>query len=123
MEYLDVSALRGLTMTSVENLDKEELVFTVDDGRVFKLWHDQNCCEDVHIEDISGNLSDLVGSPFIQSEEVSSDPPARSADEYVPESETWTFYKFGTAKGYVTVRWWGTSNGYYSESVDFGQFE
>jgi len=123
MEYLDVSALRGLTMTSVENLDNEELVFTVDDGRVFKLWHDQNCCEDVHIEDISGNLSDLVGSPFIQSEEVSSDPPARSADEYVPESETWTFYKFGTAKGYVTVRWWGTSNGYYSESVDFGQFE
>ena len=77
----------------------------------------------VYIEDISGNLSDLVGSPFIQSEEVSSDPPARSADEYVPESETWTFYKFGTAKGYVTVRWWGTSNGYYSESVDFGQFE
>lgn len=123
MEYLDVSALRGLTMTSVENLDNEELVFTVDDGRVFKLWHDQDCCEYVYIEDISGNLSDLVGSPFIQSEEVSSDPPARSADEYVPESETWTFYKFGTAKGYVTVRWWGTSNGYYSESVDFGQFE
>ena len=123
MEYLDVSALRGLTMTSVENLDNEQLVFIVDDGRVFKLWHSQHCCEDVHIEDISGNLSDLVGSPFIQSEEVSSDPPARSADEYVPESETWTFYKFGTAKGYVTVRWWGTSNGYYSESVDFGQFE
>lgn len=125
MKYLDVSVMMGLTMTSVEqglHDGNDALVFTTTDGRVFKLYHNQDCCESVDIEDIAGDLTNLVGAPFIQSEEVSSDPPARGPDDYTPESETWTFYKFGTTKGYVTVRWWGTSNGYYSESVDFAQF-
>ena len=125
MEYLDVSVLVGLTMASVEKVkdgEQDELVFATTDGRVFKFYHDQDCCEDVQIDDIAGDLTDLVGAPLLQSEEVSSEPPERGPDDYVPESETWTFYKFATVKGYVTVRWWGVSNGYYSESVSFCQF-
>ena len=83
----------------------------------FHFYHDQNCCESVHIDDVVGELSDLVGTPILLAEEVSGEIP----EEFVEndyESVEWTFYKFATIKGYVDVRWFGTSNGYYSTSVN-----
>lgn len=54
-----------------------------------------------------------IGSPLVMFEAVSEDDPNAA------ESGTWTFYRVGTAKGGVTLRWYGASNGYYSESVSF----
>lgn len=119
----DVSVMKGLTMASVVNLKDRELVFNTTDGRRFRLFHYQDCCESVSIDDICGDLTDLVGEPLLVAEEVNSEPPKRETGEYVPESETWTFYKFATRKGYVDVRWYGTSTGYYSESVSFEEVE
>lgn len=116
----ELKDLLGKTMTSVES-DGDQLVFKTTDGRTFKLFHCQNCCESVGIESIVGDLSDLVGEPLLLAEGISGDTPADYKFEYEPESYTWTFYKFATRKGYVDVRWLGESNGYYSESVDFAE--
>lgn len=116
-KYKNVSDLIGKTITSIKNKDNEELIFHTQDGLTFKMYHEQDCCEDVHIEDICGDLSNLIGSPIVMAEESTNEDNPKNAEW--DESFTWTFYKFATAKGYVTIRWYGTSNGYYSESVDF----
>lgn len=117
---MDVSVMLGKTLRGVEKGDGSDddfIVFTLTTGEQFKMYHEPDCCEHVYIEDISGDLDDLVGSRLTMSEEISGEPP--EGHEPDPESETWIFYKFATAKGYVTIRWYGTSNGYYSESVEF----
>lgn len=115
-EYnFNITELVGKTFSNVHvNAEKDELIFTLNDGTLYKFCHEQDCCETVSIDSITGDLNDLSGSPILIAEESSN-----SGD--VPEkygTETWTFYKFSTLKGYVDVRWFGESNGYYSESVD-----
>jgi hypothetical protein len=112
--------LLGKTMASVEN-GGDELVFTTTDGKRFRLYHSQGCCEYVRIESVVGDLNDLVGEPLLVAEESTGETPADYRFRYAPDSYTWTFYKFATRKGYVDVRWLGESNGYYSESVDFAE--
>lgn len=121
MEHIEISELIGKTMKSVESINGEELVFTTTEGRVFKFYHRQDCCERVEIESIVGDLDDLVGDPILMAEEVihSDENPEGVKAQNWQGCFTWTFYKFATRKGYVDVRWYGESNGYYSERVDF----
>ena len=94
-----------------------DLLFETANGERFMFAHQQDCCERVDINDIVGDLEDLVGEPLLLAEEVQGETPV-DFNEREYESVTWTFYKFATRKGYVDVRWLGESNGYYSESVD-----
>ena len=91
--------------------------FVTAEGQRFMFAHSQDCCESVDINDIVGDLQDLVGEPLLLAEEVTGETPV-DFNEREYESVTWTFYKFATRKGYVDVRWLGESNGYYSEGVD-----
>lgn len=118
------SDLLGATLADIEGLqaDSEFVTFKTTDGREFVMWHDQSCCESVSIESVVGDVADLIGAPILVAEESSSDTtPGGITHEYEPESQTWTFYKLATIKGYVDIRWFGESNGYYSERVDFFQ--
>lgn len=114
---LDISTMIGKTMASVTGKPgDEEMVFVSADGWKFRFYHQQGCCEEVAVNDVTGDISDLIGSPITQAEMPSNEDNSYEKDEY--GSCTWTFYKFATNKGSVTVRWLGESNGYYSEEVD-----
>lgn len=131
----EIEILVGKTLTDVKKTD-DEIVFVVSGDEQYKLYHSQDCCESVAIDDIEGDLQNLIGSPITQAAEETNEEFERqweesfnrkdeygmgenSKGEWYPESHTWTFYKLATIKGYVTIRWYGTSNGYYSESVSF----
>lgn len=103
----------GETITSI-NTDKDEyLIFEFGDEYCLEFLHMQDCCEHVYIEDIVGDLDALVGSPLTVCREARG---KYDTDEWDNVQE-WTFYEFATVNGSVTVRWYGTSNGWYSTSV------
>lgn len=108
--------LKGETLVSVKE-HEDSLLFTLATGETYMLSHEQDCCESVTIDDIAGDLDDLVGV-VVRAEENSSQACPKSEDD---ESFTWTFYRIQTARGLVVVRWYGTSNGYYSESVKWSE--
>lgn len=112
--------LQGKTLSHIENKDNNELIFTCDDGCRYKMYHYQDCCESVYLEDICGDLNDLINTPILVAEELTmmEDLLGILEREFYDQSFTWTFYTFTTVKGTVTLRWFGTSNGYYSEFVD-----
>ena len=108
--------LLGKTLTVCElHEDGTSITFICDDGTEYLMKHEQDCCESVWVEDIIGDLNDLLYAPILMAdEETSGQNPLPDSDV----SHTWTFFKLATMSGYVTIRWYGSSNGYYSESAD-----
>lgn len=128
MAYVPFSKLVGKTLVTAEvNQNRDEITFVTTEGERYKLLHFPDCCESVCIEDIDGDMEDLIGSPILVAEEVSNQEldtlrliaPEVFKAEQGTDSFTWTFYKIDTAQGGVCIRWYGESNGCYSESVDF----
>jgi len=136
--------LKGKTISEMTGcwVGSEEIEFYTKDGQHFRLTYHQECCASCSVEEIVGDVRDLIGSPILLAEDVSSKEPdeatlAERRSEYEKygknyhyttfdhflssqyESETWCFYKLSTIKGSVTIRWYGSSNGCYSESATF----
>ena len=121
MNECDFSDLLGRTLVRVEGkVGDDDMRLICSDGTTYRLWHDQDCCETVNIEDICGDVADLIGNPLTVAEEVihaGENPPGVPLPEGYQDSFTWTFYRLATERGAVTIRWYGSSNGYYSEGV------
>ena len=145
MSTTEIHQLMGKTIIEINVMgygkrDLDEIEFTLDTGVIIAMLHHNDCCEQGAREEGEGDFRDLLNSPIVVAEETTNsngewDDNAYSkelqlghllkgtiesisdADLEVDESTTWTFYKLDTVKGGVTLRWFGTSNGYYSESI------
>ena len=113
MDYIihNFDDLKGRVFSCI-TANEENIIFEDNTGKIFILKHFQDCCESVYIESIIGDLQDLINSPILMAEESS------NSNNIEEGSETWTFYKLATIKGYVDIRFYGESTGYYSETVD-----
>lgn len=116
VQWVAFEALVGETFSKVEvSHDKQDVWFTTLEGVVYHMYP---CCESVYLEDVCGDLNDLINSEVIGAEEYTNTVCSEDYDSF-----TWTFYKLRTRKGYVDLRWFGSSNGYYSESVKLDRIE
>ena len=84
-----LKSLTGKKIINVKGLNpgSQNIYFYFDDKSNMTMFHEQDCCEYVAVDDIDGDESDLIDSTII-------------------------------TKGYVVIKWYGTSNGFYSEAVD-----
>jgi len=117
----EISELKGKTINEIIGLERgnDTIDIRTTDGQTYRMFHQQDCCENVSLEDVVGDIDDLLNSPIITAEERTSNENPTGITKDYQDSFTWTFYELATIKGSVTLRWYGESNGYYSESVSF----
>jgi hypothetical protein len=66
---LTMSIMLGKVITEIEGgIGDDVLRFACSDGSKYQLYHSQNCCESVTIDDVVGDLKDLIGQPLLMSE-------------------------------------------------------
>lgn len=121
MKEVPFNTLVGKTILKVlGGVGSERLVFFTSAG-VFQLYHDQDCCESVRVEDIEGRLEKLVGHTIRSAEETSASFDSTKNEDPI----CWTFYRITTDAwdANTVIRWFGTSNGYYSTRVDFVELD
>jgi len=63
------SELLGMTLREIKGTYGDgEMILEEVTGKRFRLYHEQDCCESVWLEDICGELSDLLDSPLLEAD-------------------------------------------------------
>lgn len=115
LKPIPFSELIGKTITEIL-IKSDYIIFETSDCKKYLMYHYQDCCENVWIDNISGELTDLIGLPVLSCEESCGTTPDDCTES---GTYTWTFYRITTFSCTVVIQWRGESNGYYSESVEF----
>ncbi len=108
--------LKGKTLVKIEQDTADWLYLTDSEGNKYRMYPDN----DVWLEDVCGEFKDILNQEILLAECVEEYSTDNNDDDY-DECQQWTFYKLSTLKGSITLRWFGSSNGYYSIDVDFGR--
>jgi hypothetical protein len=116
-----IAELVGQTLVAID-FNNDEVLFKTASGEKWLMRHDQNCCENVEIDQISADANLVIGSPLLVAEEVCDSEAITELDKG-SESFTYTYYKFVTEKGEYAIRWRGESNGYYGETPSFTKMQ
>jgi len=122
MMAVPFDTLQGKTISKVvEDTNYDTVDFFTTDGGHFHMEHFQDCCESVYLADVAGGTLDaLVGQKILSAYvETNEDLPAPDGDTWVDDCQMWTFYTIRTMFHTLTLRWFGSSNGYYSVDVNF----
>ena len=118
--FASLETLIGKTLSMVykpENSDLMLILKVEGAEERYGFYHQQDCCESVYLEDVVGDLDNLIGNPILVAEEIS-DTTRDEQDEWGGIVQ-YTYYKLATIKGHVDLRFCGSSNGYYSVGVNF----
>jgi hypothetical protein len=114
---MSVESMIGSVVKSIDiDESNDDCLITLEDGRKFKIEHFQDCCETVQFYDASGDVHSLIGKKLTNVTEDYNDDPIEE-DLSCDGSHTWSVYKFQTDENTVILRWYGDSNGYYSETT------
>lgn len=112
-DYHDIAIpipwLLSFTLSAVEHNDDDEVItFTRTDGVQVKMYHEQECCEHVRVEEIHGDLQALVGYPLTTAEVFTRD----GGESEDGDDRMFTFYRIGNERHLATIRWCGESHHY-----------
>lgn len=124
MTTTPIPELFGTTLTQIQ-VTQDQITFTLSSGARLYMFHERDCCEAVWIEDINGDITDLLHTPILLAEErterkVTSYTVGQEPYSYEsPIFQQWTFYTFRTIKGSVDIRWCGETEGPYSLAVEY----
>lgn len=93
----------------------------LESGRRINIDHFQECCEVVQLVDVAGGkLEDIIGERLIKvnlSSRENKDEDDGTYEICYDYSNVWTFITISTFNTDLTLRWHGSSNGYYSENM------
>lgn len=108
------------TNAKIDKVIKDEadewVALVLDTGETYVAFHEQDCCEHVWVTDY-GDIESAVGEYLMQLESVSNEGGEELPDDQ--GSHTWTFVNVRTDKDTYQLRFYGTSNGCYSEDAQW----